>query len=186
MSEQSRNTSQLIRRLQSGDQRAFKDLFDLYQQDIYSTALNYSNSPSDAKDITQEVFIKIFRSISSFQAKSTLRTWIYRITVNTALSWKKKHRKHQDPTDLDVALTHSAIDDSYTGQTLPDTSQNLRASMSLLPDNQRIALILSYIESLPRQEVADILNLSLKAVESLLMRGKKNMRRILQNQESKS
>lgn len=168
--------SKLIQAIATGDRQAFKTLYDQYSDRVYNLALSYAKNIKDAEEITQDVFVKIFKSASTFKGKSSLSTWIYRITVNTSLNFLKKRTRFTlfalppDPS-LSVDFEHPGV--------LLENQENaiaLYKAMDCLPDNQKTAFILSYIEELPRQEVADIMETSLKAVEALLQRAKKNMR----------
>lgn len=168
--------TEIIQAIVSGEQRAFKMLYAGYAEKVYNTALSYSKSIEDAEEITQDVFIKIFKSAASFNGNAALSTWIYRIAVNTSLNYLKKKKRFT----LFKSTFSSAenIEFEHPGVLLEnkENAATLYKAMECLPDTQKTAFILSYIEELPRQEVADIMETSLKAVEALLQRAKKNMR----------
>lgn len=162
-----------------GDSNAFRQLYGLYADKVYNTALSYAQNEADAEEITQDVFTSIFRYAGNFKGESAVGTWIYRITVNTSLNHLKKTKRF------------SFLKFGNTGDDKPDfehpgvlmenkeNAKNLFKVIDILPENQKTAFILSYIEELPRQEVADIMELSLKAVESLLQRAKAALRKKL-------
>ena len=151
-------------------------LYERYADRVYNTALSYIKSAEDAEEITQDVFVKIYKSAWTFKGQSSIKTWIYRIVVNTSLNYLKKHNrfalfKNRFQAPEDIEFEHPGV--------LLENKENaarLYKAMDCLPDSQKTAFILSYIEDLPRQEVANIMKTSVKAVESLLQRGKKNMR----------
>ena len=87
------NQTELVEQLQQGDETAFKKLVDDYQVMVYNTALGIVQNEEDADDITQEVFIQVFRSVSSFKGDSQFSTWLYRITLGKALDHEKKAKR---------------------------------------------------------------------------------------------
>lgn len=87
------NQTELVVQLQQGDEAAFKKLVDDYQVMVYNTALGIVQNEDDADDITQEVFIQVFRSVSSFKGDSKFSTWLYRITIGKALDHEKKKKR---------------------------------------------------------------------------------------------
>ncbi|MEM8524167.1 MAG: RNA polymerase sigma factor [Bacteroidota bacterium] len=170
------NDFDLIQAISNKEEQAFATLYNLYSEKIYNTALSYTKKEEDAEEITQNVFIKIYKSAATFKENSSVNTWIYRIVVNTSLNYlKKKNRLTLFKNSLTNAQT---IDFEHPGVLLEnkENAAALYQAMDALPNNQKTAFILSYIEELPRQEVANIMETSLKAVESLLQRAKKNMR----------
>ncbi|PKL78422.1 MAG: RNA polymerase subunit sigma-70 [Ignavibacteriae bacterium HGW-Ignavibacteriae-4] len=170
----------LIQQIANGDKRAFRELYDLHSAKVYNIALSYSQDVSDAEEITQDVFTSIFKYASKFKSESKVSTWIYRITVNTALNYQKKKKRARF-----FSLTDSEYekpDFNHPGTILEYQEQNqlLFKAINTLPESQKSAFILSYIEENPRQDVADIMDTSLKAVESLLHRAKANLRKELE------
>jgi len=139
-----------------------------------------------AEDITQEVFITVFRSILSFNAQSSLSTWIYRITVNKCLdhlrSRKRKpftlfsqlFQKSSEPFADTRAFDHPGIQLEQK-----ENARSLFKAIEELPHNQKTIFVLAHIEELPQKEIAEIMNMSLKAVESVLQRAKGNLRKKL-------
>ena len=176
---------EIIQSIAAGKKEAFSTLYQMYADKVYNTALSYSKNVEDAEEITQDVFVKIFKNAAAFKGESSLNTWIYRITVNTSLNYlKKKNRfsffKNKLATGESVEFVHPGV--------LLENKEKAAAlfkAMDGLPETQKTAFILSYIEDLPRKEVADIMEVTLKAVESLLQRAKKNMRVKLENIHSK-
>ncbi len=171
-----RSEIEIIQAIADGDDQALTELYHLYAEKVYNTSLSYTKSVEDAEEITQDVFVKIYKSASSFRASSSASTWIYRITVNASLNrLKKKNRFKLFKSSLPNA---NSIDFEHPGVILEnkENAAALYKAMDCLPNSQKTAFILCLIEDLPRKEVADIMGISLKAVESLLQRAKKNMR----------
>ncbi|MEM6342993.1 MAG: RNA polymerase sigma factor [Bacteroidota bacterium] len=167
---------QLIREIVKGNENAFEMLYNRFSTKVYNTALSYAKNIGDAEEITQDVFVKIYKGAGSFKGSASVEAWVYRITVNTSLNYLKKRNRF---SFFKKAFPISqSVDFNHPGVLLERKEQAamLFSVMDGLADRQKTAFILSYIESLPRQEVADIMEISLKAVESLLQRAKHNLR----------
>lgn len=173
-------THEILHLIVAGDQQAFKQLYAFFNEKVYNTALSYTQNQRDAEEVTQDVFVNIFRNAAKFQGKSAVSTWIYRITINTSLNFLK--RKKRFAFLQFGSETIDKPDFEHPGVLLEnkENAKLLFKTIEGLPDAQKTAFILSYVEALPRQEVADIMEVSLKAVESLLQRAKKNLRRQLE------
>ena len=142
-----------------------------------------------AQDIAQDVFVVVFKSILTFNEHSTLATWIYRITVNKCLDHlraKSRQKKNgifglfgNDPAESLNEKT--AFDHPGIILEQKENARHLFAAIETLPENQKTVFVLAHIEELPQKEIAQIMNMSVKAVESLLQRGKANLRKKLEN-----
>lgn len=171
-----RNEIDIIRAIASGSANALAELYEMYADKVHNTALSYSKNFEDAEDITQDVFLKVHRSAAQFKGRSSVSTWIYRIAVNTSINHINSRKKsksfenHSEQTDQ-IEFNHPGV--------ILEQKENaniLFKVIDCLPERQKTAFILSYVEFLPRLEVAEIMEISLKAVESLLQRAKSNMR----------
>lgn len=169
----------LIQQIAKGDQKAFQELYFLYKNKVYNTALGYLQSVEDAEEVTQDVFVSIFNNSATFKGKSKVNTWIYRITVNKSLNQIEK-RNRRPKFKQEIQDFHK-IDFQHPSILLEnqEKAQYLFSVISTLVATQKTAFILSYVEGLPRQEVADIMEISLKSVESLLQRAKTNLKKKL-------
>lgn len=154
-------------------------MYDLFSEQVYNTALAYVQNVEEAEEVTQDVFIKVNRYAGSFKGDSAVGTWIYRIAINTALNRVKKNKR--SPFLPFGDHTPDKPDFVHPGVLLErkEESKALFAAIDKLSTQQKTAFILSFVEDLPRQKVAEIMELSLKAVESLLQRGKGNLRKSL-------
>ena len=179
----------LIRKLQEGDQMGFTTLMDLYQNMVYNTALGIVQNEEDADDITQEVFEQVYISIGSFKGESKLSTWLYKITISKSLDHiKKKKRKKRfgvvqslfGGSDVEK---YSPVEFNHPGVQLEqkERASELFAALKQLPDKQKIAFILHKVEGQSYQEIAEIMNKSLNAVEALMSRAKANLKTLLHN-----
>lgn len=175
---------QLIKRILDGEPEQFAQLVTEHQHRVFSTAMGLLHNHSDAEDITQDVFLEAFRSLSSFRKDSSFATWLYRITVNKSLNLLKKNKRSwvvqsmdnlfpgkQSPTDL-------LQDNSPTAQENMEEQQQveiLQATLGRLPENQRVAFTLSKYDELSYAEIAEVMQLSVSAVESLIFRARKKI-----------
>lgn len=173
---------EIIRLVGLGDRKAFQRLYDLYISKVYNLSLSYVQNVEDAEEITQNVFEKIYFKANEFKGDSSVSTWVYRIAINSALNFirSKKRIKHYLFPLKEVAEVPTF---DHPGVLLENKEKSvlLFSVINKLPDNQKTAFILTYIDGLPQKEIAAVLGVSVKAVESLLQRGKKNLRRKLEN-----
>jgi RNA polymerase sigma-70 factor (ECF subfamily) len=182
------NELELIQQLRAGDELAFKSLVENYQDLVYNTALGVVQNSEDAEDVAQEVFIQVFRSIDQFKGDARLSTWIYRITTTKALDHirsRKRKKRFAFITSLfgpNDELIHEPVDFQHPGVTLDRKEQAalLFRMIDQLPDNQKLAFTLHKTEELSYQEIADVMELSVSAVESLLFRARQNLRKLLE------
>ena len=177
----------LINKLKRGDQSGFTAVVDLYQNMVYNTALGIVQNEDDADDITQEVFMQVYLSIQTFKGESKLSTWLYRITISKALDHEKKRNRKKRFGFMqslfgsyDSEPTHP-IEFDHPGVQLEKKEQaaELFKALKKLPEKQRIVFTLHKLEGQSHQEIAEIMDTSLYAVESLMVRAKNNLKKIL-------
>jgi RNA polymerase sigma-70 factor (ECF subfamily) len=186
----------LIADLKAGSEDAFALLIAQYHQPLYSLIARSLNDPADAADITQEVFIKVFRGIRGFHGDASLRTWLYRIALREASNqrrWWSRHKK-QEVTIDSSQNSKSASEDSdlCLGATLADsadspfdhaahaeTRERVESALRQVPEAFRTVVILREIEGFSYEEIAEILNTNLGTVKSRLTRGRSAMRALL-------
>jgi len=180
---------ELVKKLQQADQLAFKHLVDKYQDKVQNTCWGFVKSSTEAEDLTQEVFIEIYESIHTFKFDSKLGTYIYRVAVNKSLDYIRKQKSQKR---WGVILSILSWSENKELPTMPDwehpgvTLENkerasiLMSKVEELPDNQRVAFTLHKIEGLSYQESAEVMQVSLASVESLIFRAKQNLKKKLQ------
>ena len=165
----------------------FEKLYNEYRVLVYNVALNYLQSIEDAEEITQDVFVKIYNSLASFNQKSTLKTWIYRITINMCLDYIKQKnsqkrffifgKKSQNETEyLNTAtFEHPGI--------LLENKENaaiLYETINTLSENQKTAFMLSKLDGMSNPEISEIMQLSISSIESLIFRAKASLQEKLE------
>ncbi|NLN31078.1 MAG: sigma-70 family RNA polymerase sigma factor [Bacteroidales bacterium] len=179
---------ELITLILQGDRDSFRILVERYQQLVFRTCMGFMHNREDAEDLTQDIFIQVYRSLSRFRGESAFSTWLYRIAVNASLN-----RLRRSPVKMIFeALDRSAISVPAINEDDPEKilisrehAAWLRRAVNSLPGNQRTALILSQYEDLSQKEIAEIMMKSEGAVESLLFRAKRNLRKRLSSSGKK-
>ncbi len=176
---------ELIYGLRNGEEWAFRELVNRFQNNVFNTSLGLLQQHADAEDIAQEVFIQVYRSINSFKAESSLSTWIYRITITKSLDHlrSKKRKKRFGFVSSLFGAGETAFDElkdfDHPGVQLDrkEDAAILFKLIAQLPENQQAAFILNKVEELSYREIASILNSTEAAVDSLLQRAKQNLRK---------
>lgn len=175
--------AELIHRILKGNQQDYTVLIKQYQQNVFRTAMGLLHSKEDAEEVTQDVFVKVYQSLSSFNGKSTFSTWLYRITVNTCLNFlRKKKRKNFWIGLSDILQIPSKDKQPETIITERSEKAVIQHAIDSLPEKQRLAFVFTKYEDLPQKQVAEIMNLSEGAVEQLVLRAKNNLKKILEKE----
>ncbi len=183
---------ELIRELQRANNRAFADLVKLYGGMVLNTCYRLVLDKDDAEDIAQEVFVEVFQSISTFRGDSKLSSWLYRVAIAKSLDHIKKMKRAKRLSSFARFLKFEDVQEQVSGGIAADAQilekereEALRALLDTLPDNQRVAFMLSKIDGLGIVEVASIMQTSVTAVDSLIYRAKRRiterLRKILEN-----
>jgi RNA polymerase sigma-70 factor (ECF subfamily) len=174
----------LIERCVAGDERACADLVAAHQRTVFNLALHLLGDRDEALDLSQEVFLRVFRTLSRFRGQSALRTWIYRIVVNQARNRQRwwRRRRRTDLVSLDDHLTRCGEIEA-TSEVLPDrllaskeTAARIWAAMEQLPFDQRTALVLREVDGLRYEEIAFSLDVAVGTVKSRLTRARQALR----------
>ena len=174
----------LVERCAAGDEAACAELVSIHQRMVFGLALHLLGDRDEALDLSQEVFLRVFRTISTFRGQSALRTWIYRIVINQARNrqrwWRRRHRA--DQVSLDEHLAQFG-DMESTGDALPDrllaskeTAARIWQALDRLPFDQRTALILREVDGLRYEEIAFSLGVAVGTVKSRLTRARQALR----------
>ena len=181
------NQPELIEQLKKGEEAAFTKLVDEYEGMIYNTVLGIVQNEDDADDVTQEVFVQVYQSISSFKGDSKFSTWLYRIAITRALDHEKRKKRKKRFGFVQRLFGNESneiihpAEFNHPGILLErkETAAVLFGALQQLPDNQRIAFTLHKLEGQSYQEVAEIMRTSLYAIESLMARAKANLKKSL-------
>lgn len=170
----------LVDRVKNGDREAFTTLMERYQQKVFQTSIGFLHNQADAEDLTQEVFIKAYKSLKSFRGESSFGTWIYRIAVNRAINQLRKD-KLRALTGPDASEAEHPVADTNADEPLlrKEQKEQIKRALNKLNNAQKKAFILFYYQELSMKEVAEVLKLSPKAAESLLFRARKSLQKEL-------
>jgi RNA polymerase sigma-70 factor (ECF subfamily) len=184
----------LVADLKAGSEDAFAILIAQYHQPLYSLIARSINDPDDAADITQEVFIKVFRSIRSFHGDASLRTWLYRIALHEASNqrrWWSRHKKQEvtidSPSEQEedgnsICLGSILADGGnspFDNVVQNEVRERVETALRKVPEVFRTVVVLREIEGFAYEEIAEILNVNLGTVKSRLTRGRAALRALM-------
>jgi RNA polymerase sigma-70 factor (ECF subfamily) len=186
---------EFVAELKAGSEQAFAHLLAQYSHPIYSLIARSLKDPADAADVTQEVFVKVFRNISSFHGEASLRTWIYRIALHEASNqrrWWSRHKRQELTIDAelenDEGETFCMADALATRDASPyecaehaQLGERVVAALRNLPEAFREVVVLREIEGFGYEEIAEMLDVNLGTVKSRLMRGRAALREALRD-----
>ena len=187
------NETELIAQLKQGDETAFRAIVEQWQDMVYNTILGIVQNETEAEDLAQEVFIKVFEKIGTFKGDSKFSTWLYRIATTTALDHLRS-RKRKKRSGFLQSLSGSAGEEKeqipdfhHPGVSLDNKERAavLFKAIDELPDNQKAAYTLHKLEGLSYRDVSEVLNTSVSAVESLMSRANQNLRKQLEEYYNK-
>lgn len=178
----------LVRRVQEGDEAAFKELFDRYHRRAYAVAFGVVKNKQDALDIVQDAFIKVHRHIQSFQGSSSFYTWLYRIVMNLAIDHVRRHKKGKD-LDYDDRVGRSEEDVAGDGSIVPrmaeanprktvlrkELTERIQKALEELPEYHRAVILLREVEGLSYEEMAQILKVPKGTIMSRLFHARRKM-----------
>jgi RNA polymerase sigma-70 factor (ECF subfamily) len=185
----------LVQRAQAGDREALSALVQSQQTYVYSIAMSLMHNPADAADMTQEVFIRLMRSLGTYRAETKFTTWLYRLVTNICLDGLR--RRGRPVESLDEPSSSQFGDDAQTaGERLADSDRwtqpeqeielresatEVREALGRLPAAQRLALTLHYFDDQRYEDIADVMGLPLNTVKSHIRRGKERLAVLLSN-----
>ena len=180
------SNSELVKKSQLGDQSAFEELVKRHQDLVFSLSFKLTGNRELANDVAQEAFIRAWKAIEKFRGDSTFGTWIYRITVNTAWTLRKKAKKHYS-LNIEDTQEPVVIDEKKDPELVAinsDLSVVLRKALNQIPLEQRIIVELKNIEGRSHKEIADYLDISVTAAKVRLHRAHQKLRNILEEIEA--
>jgi len=180
----------LIIQAQKGDQSAFEELVYRYDRNVLSITIKYANNEDDAKDLYQEVFIRVYRSIKGFRFQSEFSTWLFRITTNVCLTYKSRSKEHlrvsidkdfdeeenEFSTTKELVYDGSSPEEISSGANLGDI---VNAAVESLSPKQKMTFVLKHYEGYKIREIAEMLNCKEGTVKKYLFDATKNLRKKL-------
>ena len=172
----------LMRLIAGGDTTAFEQLIERHQTLVAGTVARMLGSNSDVEDIAQQVFIRVWKSAGRYVARAKFTTWLLKITRNLVFNEMRRAKRHPhlpvqiDPEAEEMPLKDEAMATPAANLLQAELQGEIEKAIMLLPDTQRMALVLRRYEELSYEEIADVLDLSVPAVKSLLFRARTELR----------
>ena len=184
------NEQELVKALISGQESAYRTVVNNYQLNVYNTCIGILHDEDAAKDISQDVFIELFRSVNKFRGDSKISTWLYRIAINKSLNYIRDNKKHSLVKSIQRFFNSNEREENIEIQDYSnispidmfeqeDHSTALQKAIDKLPTNQKTAFVLKNYEDLSYKEITEIMKLSMSAVESLIHRARTNLQKEL-------
>jgi RNA polymerase sigma-70 factor (ECF subfamily) len=187
---------ELIRRVAAGERVAFKQLFDLHSPRVHNLLLRLVGNNDDAEELTQDVFLSLWKHADSLRGESKLSTWLYRVAVNKAINFKKRSglffqikqlfSLDADNESIIDQLPAAAADSPDRQIEIREAQIQLADLLGTLPRRQREVYLLHKLEGLSYNEIAEQLHVSLGTIESLMHRAKENLQKVMLKKVRKS
>ncbi len=175
----------LVTHFLEGNKNAFRLLTERYQQKVFTICMGFTHDPDDASDVSQEVFIEVFRSLPKFRGQSTFSTWLYRITVTKSLKHIQRERFNKFKISLDfmqekenwnLATSNHSTDENIIRL---ERKKLLKKAISSLAKKQRVAFVLSKYKELTNKEISEIMVIPIATVDTLIYRARSNMKKYI-------
>jgi RNA polymerase sigma-70 factor (ECF subfamily) len=182
------NTEQeLISEIRRGNTRAFSDLVDSYKDLVYTLAVRMLGNREEAEEVSQDVFIKVYKSLSKFKGDSKLSTWVYRIAYNSCLDQIKKIKKERVLTDLEHInkIAYADLDNAFQRMADEERSEIIRQCLAQLSSEDAGILTLFYLEESSLQEMEKATGLPVNTLKVRLFRARKRLAGIMENSVNK-
>ncbi|QQS41492.1 MAG: sigma-70 family RNA polymerase sigma factor [Acidobacteriota bacterium] len=177
-----------VEKLKSGDPAAFEQLVNRYSSEIYGLLYRIMKDPEEAKDITQETFLRAYRAISKFRGEASVKTWLYRIAINQSRNryrWWQRRKKDKtvslddSPSGIERPLSEVVPGNSLTPEQdalRREQGAMLESAIAELPEHFREAVVLCDVQGFAYEEIADILEINIGTVKSRISRGRRELR----------
>jgi RNA polymerase sigma-70 factor, ECF subfamily len=182
---------ELLNKLKEKNEDSFRIIIDKYQKMVLNSCYRFVLNKETAEDLTQEVFIEVYRSINMFRSESKFSTWIYRIAISKSLDYLKSRKRKKRFAILKSITENETSKNKFEQipenenpslQTLLENEDRIKilaAAVDKLPENQKVAFTLSKYDEMSYQDISEILGVSVSSVESLIHRAKVNLRKKL-------
>ena len=171
------NDDYYIKKILEGDSNSFGVIVERYQNMVFALALKMLKHREESEEVSQDTFIKVYKSLSKFNGESKFSTWIYRIAYNTCLDRIKKNSKYNN----DVEINDVTSNEIFQAENIFDSLENkersiiIKECMDKLPEDERVIMHLFYFEELSLKEIVDIVSLNEGNVKVKLFRGRKKL-----------
>jgi RNA polymerase sigma-70 factor (ECF subfamily) len=171
-----------VSRAKAGDQAAFEAIVQRYERQIYNFIYRMMGDPDDAYDLTQDCFVRAYRSLGNTNAELNISAWLHRIASNACLDVLRRRKRIRwlpwDNTKYEHLLEDGGVDDPERNVVAVETTTAVQATLNKMTPRNRAALVLREYEGLSCEEIGDILGMSRSAVKSVLFRGREEFRKL--------
>jgi len=178
------NHQEVVEACQSGDDDAFRVLFETHKDRVYSIALRYAGDAAAAMDIAQDTFVKLLSNIQQFRGDSSFESWLYRMVVNSCLDYHRRRRRFLPLMDEALDVFRSSKEGALSEMLREEQAERVQQVVAQLPEDQRIVVVLRYTEGRSYEEIADLLGCRRGTVASRLNRAHKALERRLSHLRS--
>jgi len=172
----------LLRRTAQGEESAYEELIKRYERAVFSTVHRYTGNPEDVEELAQEIFLKVWHNAAKFKEHSSFSTWLYRITVNHCLNYKAKKINRTQHVSIEEMIISGNIPDGLKTNPSHENDRRLaiiQQAIQNLPKRQRVVFILAQYEEKSHREIAEIMDISVSSVHSLIFRARVELQKKL-------
>jgi len=180
------NENKLIAKAKTGDETAFEALYDKYSQKVYNLALRMSRNTEDALDLSQEIFIRVYKSLPFFKEESSFSTWLYSIASNACIDFTRREAKKKADSLDDSVFELPDIKTPESEMDKKQLRQDIAKAISALPHNLREVIILREINGLSYTDIADSLDIEVGTVKSRISRAREKLCVFLKDYRNKN
>jgi RNA polymerase sigma-70 factor (ECF subfamily) len=182
------NEEQIINEIKKGNLDVFPQLINLYKNRVFAMSYKFTDDYNEAQDLSQEIFLKVYRQIENFRFESKLSTWIYKISINTCIDWKKKKNRFKviSFTGTDNEDKSAFLYETFDKDELPENKvieleqqQEIHRLVSNLPDIYKTVIILYHFNNMSYSEISSVLEIPEKTVETRLYRARRKLKQEL-------
>lgn len=166
----------LVRRFQAGDEPAFDELVCAHRREIYRLAFRLLGNHADADDLTQDAFVRVYRSLGRFRRESSFRTWLTRIVLNLAADRRSERTARRHVSLEEVPLKEIAVDTGPAARLFPLAERAVHRAVGLLPPRQRETLILRIFQEMKFQEIAAVMGCTVGTAKANFFHALKRLR----------
>ena len=177
------NDQIIINQIIQGDSKAFSELVNRYKDLVYTLALRMLKNREEAEEVSQDTFIKVYKSLQKFKGDSKFSTWIYKVAYNSCLDRIKKNKKYLNDVEINEFTEHQVrtVDNAFEALVEEERNQMIQECLNLLPSDDSFLLTLYYFEEQSLDEIANIVGLSANNVKVKLFRSRKKLTTILRD-----
>ncbi|MHC1706509.1 MAG: RNA polymerase sigma factor [Bacteroidales bacterium] len=171
-----KDDNELVHEVISGNNSSFELLIDRYQKTVFNMVLRMVGDTENAKDITQDIFLKAYEKLHTFKFNYKFFSWLYRISINETINWIKKNPRLDQLDRVQIEPAEDSDAEEAKGQAI----NKVQYGLMILPENSRSLLVLKYYCSLSYEEIAEVKGISVKKVRSRLFSAREQLRKILE------